>query len=288
MPLVAGPWLRQELTRRGKLPLGEAVDLLAQVADALAAAHADGIIHRDVRPENMLLDTSGPTRRALLADFGIAASRDGPHLTTGNAVVGTAEYLAPERVRGEPATTASDLYALGIILFELLTGRPPFQGEHPLETATAHLTRPLPNLSTLLPGAPAGLLHLLEALLARDPAQRPSNAAAVAQALRQIEDASQQTTHALTPARITHPLRPAPAERRRWLLFPLALLALLLLATLAGGATLQRGAGNLGLEHALSRRWLACPQPRREPCWKMQALRPLSATKDTTAWRQGT
>jgi serine/threonine-protein kinase len=78
MPLVAGPWLRQELTRRGKLPLGEAVDLLAQVADALAAAHADGIIHRDVRPENMLLDTSGPACWALLADFGIAASRDAP------------------------------------------------------------------------------------------------------------------------------------------------------------------------------------------------------------------
>jgi serine/threonine-protein kinase len=82
----------------------------------------------------MLLDTSGPTRRALLADFGIAASRDGPHLTTGNAVVGTAEYLAPERARGEPATPASDRYALGIIPFELLTGRPPFPGESPLPT----------------------------------------------------------------------------------------------------------------------------------------------------------
>jgi serine/threonine-protein kinase len=78
MPLVAGPSLREELARRGRLSLREAVDLLAQVADALAAAHAAGIIHRDVKPENILLDTSGPTRRALLADFGIAASRDGP------------------------------------------------------------------------------------------------------------------------------------------------------------------------------------------------------------------
>src|SRR5688572_10872276 len=125
MELVRGPTLRAELDRRGRFAAGEAAHVVAEVADALAAAHAAGIVHRDVKPANVLLSHDG---RVLVADFGIAKAGDGLDLTGTNTTLGTAKYLAPEQV--DPAIGAvdarADVYAAGVILYELLCGTPPF------------------------------------------------------------------------------------------------------------------------------------------------------------------
>jgi tRNA A-37 threonylcarbamoyl transferase component Bud32 len=180
MELLEGDTLADRLAG-GPLPPAEAARIGAAVADALDAAHSQGIIHRDIKPSNVLLTPAGEVK---VMDFGIAAAADETHSTTGGGLYGTAAYISPERAAGQAATPAADLYSLGAVLYELLTGRPPFLADSPVLVVRAHLhERPRP-VRELAPWVPARLADACEAALAKDPAQRPSSAAALAIRLR--------------------------------------------------------------------------------------------------------
>ncbi|CAL9477086.1 serine/threonine-protein kinase [Streptomyces sp. enrichment culture] len=173
MDLVRGTDLRTRLDRERRLAPEAAVAVAADVADGLAAAHAAGIVHRDVKPENVLLDMQGPlgpggSHPALLTDFGVAKLIDTPRRTRATKIIGTPDYLAPEIVEGLPPRAAVDIYALATVLYELLAGFTPFGGGHPGAVLRRHVTeRVVP-----LPGIPDELWQLLVQCLAKAPASR--------------------------------------------------------------------------------------------------------------------
>ncbi|WP_242424287.1 protein kinase domain-containing protein, partial [Frankia sp. EI5c] len=173
MDLVDGVDLRGHLRRQGPLEPREAVALLCQALDALATVHREGVVHRDVKPENILVDTTDQDHpRAMLTDFGIARLTHGPAMTRLTGLIGTPRYMAPELSDGTPATTAADLYSLGVVLYELLNGRAPFEAEHPIAMLRAHLEQPPAPLD----GLPGTLWPTLARLLAKSPADRPATA----------------------------------------------------------------------------------------------------------------
>jgi hypothetical protein len=180
MELLEGETVAARLSK-GPMAPAEATRVAAAVADALDAAHQRGIVHRDVKPSNVMLTSGGEVK---VLDFGIAAAADETHSTTGSGLYATVAYVSPERVAGEPATPASDVYSLGAVLYELLCGRPPFSGSSPALVARAHLhDQPVP-VRQLAPWVPARLAETCEAALAKDPARRPSSAATMAIRLR--------------------------------------------------------------------------------------------------------
>ena len=154
---------------------------LEQVAHALDRAHAHGIVHRDVKPANLLIDSEGHVR---VTDFGIASTSGLETVTLPGTVLGTAGYISPEQARGEPASPASDRYSLAVIAFELLTGRRPFEGETAATQALAHVTAPVPSAERIDPGLPEGVDDVLARGLAKDPADRPSSCAELVSELR--------------------------------------------------------------------------------------------------------
>jgi eukaryotic-like serine/threonine-protein kinase len=214
MELLEGETLADRLTG-GPLPPSEAARIGAAVADALDAAHRQGIVHRDVKPGNVLLTSAGEVK---VMDFGIAAAADETHSTTGSGLYGTAAYISPERAAGQAATPAADVYSLGAVLYELLTGRPPFLGDSPVLVVRAHLhERPRP-VRELAPWVPPRLADACEAALAKDPAQRPSSAAALAIRLRTAASRPAASVPGGGEARTTR-LRPdkrrGPVRRQR-------------------------------------------------------------------------
>ena len=174
MELVDGPSLATVLAG-GPLPPSWVLDMIGQVAAGLAAAHAAGLVHRDIKPANLLLAPGGIVK---ITDFGIASAAGSAPLTQSGMLACTPGYLAPERAEGTPAGPASDMYSLGVVAWEALTGSPPFTGT-PLEVALAHVHRDLPPLPASIP---AGLAALVAALTARNPAARPDGAVVAAQA----------------------------------------------------------------------------------------------------------
>lgn len=173
MELVRGTDLRTRLDRERRLAPEAAVAIVADVADGLAAAHAAGIVHRDVKPENILLDMEGPlgpggAHPALLTDFGVAKLIDTPRRTKASRIIGTPDYLAPEIVEGLPPRAAVDIYALATVLYELLAGFTPFGGGHPGAVLRRHVTESV----VPLPGIPEELWQLLVQCLAKAPASR--------------------------------------------------------------------------------------------------------------------
>jgi serine/threonine-protein kinase len=164
----------------GPLDPVEATALLGPVADALDAAHAAGLVHRDVTPANVLLDPGGPW----LADFGIARRLDATAMTAEGFLVGTAGFLAPEVIEGRPAGPASDRYALAAVAFEALTGRPPFRADGAPGLLFAHVNRPVPRASSLRPGLAPGVDAALQRGLAKDPRDRPATARELVQSIR--------------------------------------------------------------------------------------------------------
>ncbi|MFD8789068.1 protein kinase, partial [Kitasatospora sp. NPDC059599] len=185
MDLVEGPDLARYLRANGPFsPIAGAL-LMAQVADALAASHADGIVHRDLKPANVLLASTVVNgieqMHPLLTDFGIARLADSPGVTRTHEFVGTPAYVAPESAEGRPQTSAVDVYGAGIMLFELVTGRQPFQGDSALAVLQAHLAQEPQRPSTM----PEPLWTVIERCLRKDPAQRPS-ATSLARALRVV------------------------------------------------------------------------------------------------------
>ncbi|MFF8804792.1 serine/threonine-protein kinase [Streptomyces omiyaensis] len=181
MDLVEGPDLHRYLRENGPLTPVAAALLTAQIADALAASHADGVVHRDLKPANVLVAERDGAMHPMLTDFGIARLADSPGLTRTHEFVGTPAYVAPESAEGRPQTSAVDIYGAGILLYELVTGRPPFAGGTALEVLHMHLSEEPRRPSTV----PAPLWTVIERCLSKDPARRPS-AVNLARGLRTV------------------------------------------------------------------------------------------------------
>lgn len=202
MELVEGQPLSDLLAGGRALPALVAADYVAQAADGLEAAHAIGIVHRDVKPSNLLVTPQG---RVKVTDFGVARAADSAAFTLTGHLIGTPHYLSPEQADGGSATAASDVYALGIVLFECLSGRKPFVGETAVATALMHIRDPLPPLPSAVPER---LQRIVQVATAKDPSDRFRSAAAMASALR---DDSPDTRAYLLPRASEEP----PARRPR-------------------------------------------------------------------------
>jgi len=180
MELVEGMSLAAHLGRAGALRLDEARAILAQVCDAVAAAHAVGVVHRDLKPGNILLDKD---RRVKVIDFGLAKASFLAGMTATGLILGTPEYMAPEQVRGLPCDVRTDVYALGAVAYHLVTGRPPFSGETPIAIGFAHVTEAPRAPSALRPEIPTELEAAILRALEKDPAKRFPDAQALRAAL---------------------------------------------------------------------------------------------------------
>jgi serine/threonine-protein kinase len=213
MEHVAGPTLAAELARRGRLPAATVAALGVELSAALEAAHAAGLVHRDVKPQNVLLTADGDVK---LADFGIARAVDSTVLTAHGAVLGTLAYLAPEQARGEHVGAAADLYAVGVVLYEALTGRRPHEGASAAEiVARRERAVPAPP-SMYVPDVPRDLERAILRCLAPRPAARPQSAAALGRDLARSAHGSPAGVLATEPAAaveptlaVTEPLRTA-------------------------------------------------------------------------------
>ena len=202
MELVDGPSLAGVLAS-GPLDPGRAMDVVAQAAAGLQAAHRAGLVHRDIKPGNLLL---GPGGQVKITDFGISHAAGSAPVTGTGMLLGTPAYLAPERVAGQPATPASDLYSLGVVAWECLAAGPPFTGS-PVEVAVAHRDRPLPPLPAAVP---ADVAALVGDLTAKDPAARPPGAGAAAERAGRLRDA--MNSRSTLPIDILSALFASPAH----------------------------------------------------------------------------
>jgi serine/threonine-protein kinase len=181
MELVEGDTLAERIAARGRLPWREAFGIGEQVARALAAAHAHGLVHRDVKPANVLV---GPEGRAKVTDFGIAkAAASASTLTRTGMVLGSANYVAPEQAKGDDVGPAADQYSLGCVLFEAVCGRTPYTGANPVAIATQHVSAPVPDPAEHQPDLPAPAAALIRRALAKHPADRFPTTKSMATAL---------------------------------------------------------------------------------------------------------
>jgi tRNA A-37 threonylcarbamoyl transferase component Bud32 len=174
MEFLHGETLSRRIARQGKLEAAEVAVMLPQIVAGLSAIHAAGIVHRDIKPQNLVV-LPGLPERLVVTDFGVARSLDpdpGRHSTTGAFVVGTIDYMAPEQLEGRAAATSFDIYALGVVVFEMLTGRRPWGAESSLSTAVERFSRAPPRPSQLVPGLDPAWDHLVERCLAREPQHR--------------------------------------------------------------------------------------------------------------------
>ncbi|WP_156027590.1 Stk1 family PASTA domain-containing Ser/Thr kinase [Candidatus Solirubrobacter pratensis] len=230
MELVEGRTLKQLIQDHGPLAPGPATDLTIEILKALRYAHKRGIVHRDIKPQNVLIDAEGAVK---VADFGIAHAGASDMTETG-AIVGTVQYISPEQAQGKPVSPRSDLYSVGVVLYELLTGQVPFDGEAPVSIALKQVSQPPVPPSQLEPGIPPALEHVVLRALEKDPARRFADADEFIAALERARRAppARQVVLEPTPG---EPWAPVDEEDRgsRWWVW---LLALLVLAALAAGA----------------------------------------------------
>lgn len=269
LELVEGEPLSALLHRIGALPPEQALDVVGQAGVALQAAHAAGVVHRDVKPGNLLVRADGTVK---ITDFGIARATGSVPLTRTGTVLGTAHYLSPEQVNGQPATPASDVYALGVVAYECLTGRRPYEGDSPVEVALAHQRDPLPALPADIP---APVRFLVERATAKDPDQRPPSAGALgrtALAIRMAlyaDEPEQPLAGAAAPPPAvvdrppaTHVPGAASNRPRRGRLRPPLLVLLALLAVVVVAATVRgcsAGTGGAGAPGGHGRSASAAP-----------------------------
>lgn len=230
---------------RGRISPAQALEWLDQIAQALDKAHARGIVHRDVKPANLLLDQDGSIH---VADFGIASATGLDTLTLPGTVLGTAGYLSPEQARGEPATPASDRYALGVVAFELLTGRRPFAADTPMTEAFAHLNAPVPSAQQVEPELPSGVDRVFARALAKNPDDRPASCGELVSALREALRAESPPTliESGVPTRRMY----APPRRRPTLLAYVLGLGAIVLAGFVLATVLADGPTDLGARQA--------------------------------------
>jgi beta-lactam-binding protein with PASTA domain/tRNA A-37 threonylcarbamoyl transferase component Bud32 len=191
MEYVPGRTLKEVLRERGRFTPAAALDIMTGVLDGLAAAHASGIVHRDVKPENVLLTTDG---RLKVADFGLARAQASAGQTRAGLLIGTVAYLPPEQVTGDSIGPRSDVYSAGVMLFELLTGHQPFTGDSPIAIAYQHVNTDVPAPSALVPGIPAAVDQLVLAATSRDPALRPADAGEFARAVRRVRESAGESS----------------------------------------------------------------------------------------------
>ncbi len=240
MEYLDGGTVHDEL-RKGRVDAPQALDWLDQAAAALDAAHRQGVVHRDVKPANLLLDKDGVVR---VSDFGIASATGMDTLTLPGTVLGTAGYLSPEQARGELATPASDRYALGVVAFELLTGRRPFAADTPVTEAFGHLNAEVPSAERIAPDLPPGTDAVFSSALAKDPPTRPASAKELVHELRSaFDDAVPPTVVLAEPPQIR--IHGHSRWSRRNLAYAGAALGLAL-AGLAGAALLGVAGGGGG------------------------------------------
>ena len=225
MELLEGPTLSERIREEGPLPVGEVRALGESVCAALAAAHLSGVVHRDIKPNNIAFAADGTPK---VLDFGINQALDDatPSLTKTNMIVGTAEYLSPEQTTGARVDERADIYALGCVLYAALTGHPPFQGPTPVSVLMKHVNEPAPDVRTERPGIPGGVADALAMMLAKDPELRPQSAHEAADLLTGRVEADATAllaaeTTVLPATRTTREVRggpvevpPAPPERR--------------------------------------------------------------------------
>ncbi len=230
MELVSGRTLEERLRRDGALSANEVLAIARQVCDGLEHAHANGLVHRDLKPGNLIEREDGTVK---IADFGIARPVEGTELTEAGAIVGTAAYLAPEQAEAGVVTPATDLFALGVVLYELLTGRLPWHVDS-LASLAGRGEVPPPELSA---GTPPGLRTAIERCLQPDPETRPSSAAEVA---RLLDDRDEDATLVMTSAAP----RRSPTRRSRRPLLAIASGVVLLALALAALALSTRGGAN--------------------------------------------
>jgi serine/threonine-protein kinase len=246
---VDGDSLKQLVDRDGPLPARRAVELALQIADALAFAHHNGLVHRDVKPQNVLVTEDG---EAKVTDFGIARSLDVEHgVTQTGTVLGTSNYLSPEQARGQTVTPATDVYSLGVVLYELLTGEVPFPGENFVAVAMKHINEPPPSLLQRRPDLPMRLVSTVERALAKDPANRFASMDALASELRaclaELGSPDMDATFVAPSAVVRQgaPHRARARRRSRWPLW-LTLLALLAVAAVVVFVVAGRDHGSPG------------------------------------------
>ncbi len=227
MAYIEGETLTERVRRRGPLAPSDASRVLRDVAWALAYAHGQGVIHRDVKPDNILLETSG---RVLVADFGIASVVAGAGGLATGEVVGTPEFMSPEQALGEEVDGRSDLYALGVVGFFAFSGTLPFEGEKPTEVLAKQITEPAPPLATVAPGVPRRIAHALDGCLAKEREERPDGPSVLAD---QLSRALELRRELPIPLRV-FVKRDGRLDDGLSLLYPFVLLAA---AVLAGSAT---------------------------------------------------
>ena len=244
MEYVEGETLAELVAQRAPLPADEAARLGTQMCAGLAAAHAAGLVHRDVKPQNLLLRTDGVLK---LGDFGIAAAHDGTRLTLAGTVLGTAGYLAPEQARGEEVTAAADIYAVGAVLYELLTGEPSRTAGSLAELGSEDGFGP-PDLAARVPTAPRELVAAVNACLSARPEDRPPSAAALARLLASVGSEAETLSLPPDPAqRATEILARPDRTRSRWAGRRLAAIAAIVVAAVAGlvaAVALSSGGGD--------------------------------------------
>ena len=247
MEYLGGGTIAEKLVSEGTPTPARALAWLEDAGRALDAAHAQGVVHRDVKPANLLLDDQGDLK---VADFGIASATGLDSLTQAGTVLGTAGYLAPEQARGEQTTAASDRYALGVVAYELLSGRRPFERESPTAEAAAHANDEPPAISSVQPALPAAVDRVFEQALAKDPADRYDSCGELVDALRRAlrEGTAETRIVAAPPTRTTAVAagtRPATGRRAHrtgpsWP-FVAALAALLIAGGIGLAAVLAAG-----------------------------------------------
>ncbi|MBE3560020.1 MAG: serine/threonine protein kinase [Ktedonobacteraceae bacterium] len=217
MEYIHGPTLKQLIAQRRQLQAREAIEIAVQVCSVLQVAHARGFIHRDIKPQNIMLAWSGGSAGGLsdggawvkLTDFGIVRVAEDAGLTNSGIVLGTADYLSPEQARGETLTASSDLYSLGVVMFEMLAGRPPFVGPTAVSIAMQHASAKPPLLRQFNPHVPPAVEQLVLRTLQKEPEDRFNSAAEMQQALRDC-------ARSLARGKSQPALSPTPAHARNY------------------------------------------------------------------------
>src|SRR5215218_2089960 len=228
MEYVPGGTLKERISKDGPLGAAEAATLGAKVAEALGAAHDRGMVHRDIKPQNVLLTDKGDAK---VADFGIARAASSATISRTGSVMGTAGYMSPEQALGKPATSKSDLYSLGVVLYEALTGGLPYTADNPIAVSMKHVNQPVRSPREIDPTIPEGMNALVTRLMAKNPEDRYASADDLADDLWKISRGREPTTASPIVAATTRPQqapvaasgptrrvpasRPTPVRRRR-------------------------------------------------------------------------
>lgn len=173
MEYIDGKHLKELLKKRGKLTVSEVIDIMLQITDGMSVAHDSYIIHRDIKPQNIMIQENGVVK---ITDFGIAMAMNATQLTQTNSVMGSVHYLPPEQANGKGSTLQSDIYSMGIVMYELLTGRLPYKGDNAVEIALKHLKEPLPNIKEDLPDLPESIANIIKKATAKNPKNRYTDA----------------------------------------------------------------------------------------------------------------